>query len=129
MKLSEMDADAIAKAAYNGKELDGLCDLSDYHLYSCLCKLYADFKAGKIDKSYANSEKAKLVAAYHSDKKTTASWEKMTTEYAENIRKTSTMHPEQAKTEAECIQILAQIVAALTGDSSLPDRLRKLFGE
>lgn len=129
MKLSEMTVDEIAKAAYNGKELDGLCDLSDLHLHTCLCKLYTDFREGKLDKSEANAMKAKLIAAYNSDKKTTAAWEKMTTEYAENVRKISGLNPEQAKTEAECIRILAQMVAALTGDSSLPDRLRKQFGE
>ena len=129
MKLSEMTADEIAKAAWSGKEPDGLCDLSDLQLHTCLCRLYADFKEGKLDKSEANARKAKLIAAYNSDKKTTAAWEKMTTEYAENVRKISGLNPEQAKTASECIRILAQMVAALTGDSSLPDRLRKQFGE
>ena len=127
MKLSEVTVDEIAKAAYNGKEPDGLCDLSDLHLHTCLCRLYDDFRAGKISKEDANAMKARLVAAYNSDKKTVHAWETMTTAYAENVRRVSGMHPEKAESPADCIRILAEMVAALTGDSSLPERMRKQF--
>jgi hypothetical protein len=120
-----MTVDEIAKAAYNGKELDGLCCLSDFHLHTCLCRLYDDFRAGKITKDDANTLKSKLIAAYNSDKKTVQAWEAMTTAYAENVRSVSGLNPEKAKTKAECIQILSQIVASLTGDTSLPERMRE----
>lgn len=127
MKLSEVTVDEIAKAAYNGKEPDGLCDLSDLHLHTCLCRLYDDFRAGKISKEDANAMKARLIAAYNSDKKTVHAWETMTTAYAENVRRVSGMHPEKAESPADCIRILAEMVAALTGDSSLPERMRKQY--
>lgn len=127
MKLSEVTVDEIAKAAYNGKEPDGLCDLSDLHLHTCLCRLYDDFRAGKISKEDANAMKARLIAAYNSDKKTVHAWETMTTAYAENVRRVSGMHPEKAEIPADCIRILAEMVAALTGDSSLPERMRKQY--
>jgi len=127
LKLSEVTVDEIAKAAYNGKEPDGLCDLCDLHLHTCLCRLYDDFRAGKISKDDANAMKARLIAAYNSDKKTVHAWEAMTTAYAENVRRLSGLHPEQAESAADCIRILAEMVAALTGDSSLPERMRKQY--
>lgn len=120
-----MTLDEIEKAAFKGYELEGFADLSDFHLHTCLSKLYADFKDGKVNQEQAGAYKKKLVAVWESDKKTTENAEKMYREYADAIRKTSTLHPEKAKTKDECIQILAEIVAALTGDNSLPDRLRK----
>jgi len=53
----------------------------------------------------------------------------MTAAHAENIRKIYGMNPERSETPQECIQILAEMVAAMTGDSSLPGRLKKQFGE
>ena len=126
---TEQTADDIAKAAYNGHEPDGLCDLTDLHLHTCLVQLYDDYKADKIDKQQAENMKKKLTAAWASDKDTLRRWEQMTSEYSDNIRKIATLHPEKAETASECIRILAQMVAALTGDSSLPSRLKNKFME
>lgn len=126
---TEQTADDIAKAAYNGHDPDGACDLTDYHLHTCLLQLYDSFKAGKTTKEQAEGLKKKLTAAWASDKDTLRRWEKMTAEYSENIKKTATLHPEKAQTVSECIGILAEMVAAYTGDSSLPSRLKKRFGE
>ena len=126
---TEQTADTIAKAAYNGHEPEGFCDLTDMHLHTCLMQLYTDFREGRITQAQAEAMKLKLVSVWEDEKKTFARWHKMTAEYSENIKKISTFRPEKATTSVECVGILAQMVAALTGDSSLPERLRKQFGE
>ena len=125
----EQTAESIAKAAYKGQEPDGFCDLADLHLHTCLMQLYADFKDNKIDKEQAEARKQRLVASWASDKDTEKCWRELTARQAEATRKAAGLNPESAKTPAECIGILAQIVAALTGDDSLPGRLKKQFGE
>lgn len=124
-----MNADTIAKAAYKGTEPDGYCDLTDWHLHTCLTLLYSEYKSGRITREQAEDRKQKLVTAWTSDKETESRWRKMTAAHAENIRKIYGMNPERSETPQECIQILAEMVAAMTGDSSLPARLKKQFGE
>ena len=127
--IVDQTAESIAKAAYNGHEPDGCCDLSDFHMHTCLSQLYADFKGGKITKEQAEALKLKLVAAWKSDKALAARWDALTSEHADAIKRTATMNPEKAKTQEECIGILAEMVAAVTGDSSLPNRLKNKVWE
>lgn len=124
-----MNADAIAKAAFKGVDPDEFCDLTDWHLHTCLTLLYSEYRADRITKEQAELRKKKLVAAWASDKDTEARWRAMTAAHAENIRAAFGLNPETAETPAECIQILAKMVAAMTGDDSLPGRLKKQFGE
>ena len=125
----EQTAEKIAKAAYKGIEPEGFCDLTDWHLHTCLTLLYKQYKDGMITKEQAEDRKQKLVTAWKSDKVTEERWRAMTAEHAENIRKVFGMCPEKSETPAECIRILAEMVAVMTGDDSLPKRLGKKFGE
>jgi hypothetical protein len=123
-----MNAEDIAKAAWEGTELQQFATLEDLHLHTCLLRVYADFRAGRMDKATAEGLKKRMVAAWADDKKTRETWEKMNAERAAAIMAVQTLNPEKATTAAECIGILAQTVAALTGDSSLPARMKEKWG-
>lgn len=123
-----MTADEIAKAAWRGQALPDFGDLDDMHLHTCLLRVYADFKAGKIDKEKADALKKRLVASWDDDKKTSARWRELIEQNTAAIKACEGLNPDKAETVGECIGILAKMVAAATGDSSLPERMRKKWG-
>lgn len=120
-----MTADEIAKAAWKGIELADFADIEDMHLHTCLLRVYADFKAGKIGKDGADALKKKLVAAWDNDKKTFKRWTEMIEQQTKAIDACAGLNPEKAQTAEECIMILSKMVAACTGDYNLIERMRQ----
>jgi hypothetical protein len=120
-----MTADEIAKAAWKGNEIEQFADLEDLHLHTCLLRVYRDFKDGKIGKEAASALKKRMTATWESDKKTFAQWTDMLQKHVDAIKACEGLNPEKAQSETECIMILAQMVAACTGDYNLTERMRR----
>lgn len=124
-----MTAEEIAKAAWKGTEIDQFADLEDLHLHTCLLRVYRDFKDGKIGKEAADALKKRMTATWDSDKKTFERWTEMLDKHVKAIKACEGLNPETAKSETECIMILAQMVAACTGDYDLTNRMRQKWSE
>ena len=80
------DLDDIIRSAAQGREPDGFCDLTDFHLHTCLTQLYMDYNAGRMDIDRCKVMKDKLVQAWKSDKDTLARYRQSVTEWNDKIR-------------------------------------------
>lgn len=127
MKLDDYTAEEIAKLANKGQPLDFTDDLADFQLHTCLTQLFQQYRDGVITKEKAAAIKAKQVAAWRNWKETHAAYKAFTAQWNENIRRASGIELEKAETEHEALLRACQIIAALTQDKTLPDRIKKKF--
>ena len=127
MKLDDYTAEEIAKLANKGQPLDFTDDLADFQLHTCLTQLFQQYRDGVITKEKAAAIKAKQVAAWRNWKETREAYKAFTAQWNDNIRKASGIELEKAKTEHEALLLACQIIAALTQDAELPDRIKKKF--
>ena len=119
-----MTAEEIVAAAWAGEspKLETLCDKS---LFICLRDLYTAHRAGGIGTDAAKAEKERLVMLWQTWQTEIAYLHRVRAERQAAVRAAQGLFPEKAETAAECIGILAQIIAAQTGDSSFPEIMRK----
>lgn len=123
-----MTAEEISAAAWSGEspKLETLCDKA---LYICLRDLYASYRRGTVTLEEAKAEKERLVTRRKIWNEEIAYLHRVRAERQAAVRAAQGIYPEKAQSMAECIGMLAQIVAAQTGDSTLPDRLKKKWSE
>lgn len=123
-----MTAEEISAAAWSGEaaKLETLCDKA---LYICLRDLYAAHRAGSVSTEEAKAEKERLVTRWQIWNEEIAYLHRVRAERQAAVRAAQGIYPEKAQSMAECIEMLAQIVAAQTGDSTLPDRLQRKWSE
>lgn len=129
MKLDNYTADEIARLANKGLPLDFTDDLADFQLHTCLAALFQQYRDGLITKEDAAALKARQIAAWRSWKETHAAYKAFTAEWNENIRRASGIEIEKAGTAHEALMRACEVVAALTQDKTLPQRIKKKFPE
>lgn len=120
--------DDIIRSAAAGNEPNGFCDLTDYHLHTCLTQLYMDYNAGRTDLEQCKLLKEKYVKAWRSDKDTLARYEKSAAEWNENIKQAelSGKQLHKAETLLEFAQNAAIIVECVCGETGLVKKVSEL---
>lgn len=122
------DLDDIIRSAAQGREPDGFCDLTDYHLHTCLTQLYMDYNAGRTDLEQCKVLKEKYVKAWKSDKDTLARYEKSAAEWNEKIKQAELTGKQlhKAETLLEFAQNAAIIVECVCGETGLVKKVSEL---
>ena len=122
------DLDDIIRSAAQGREPDGFCDLTDYHLHTCLTQLYMDYNAGRTDLEQCKVLKEKYVKAWKSDKDTLARYEKSAAEWNEKIKQAEQTGKQlhKAETLLEFAQNAAIIVECVCGETGLVKKVSEL---
>ena len=122
------DLDDIIRSAAQGREPDGFCDLTDYHLHTCLSQLYMDYNAGRTDLEQCKALKEKYVKAWRSDKDTLARYEKSAAEWNEKIKQAelSGKQLHKAETLLDFAQNAAIIVECVCGETGLVKKVSEL---
>ena len=122
------DLDDIIRSAAQGREPDGFCDLTDYHLHTCLTQLYMDYNAGRTDLKQCKVLKEKYVKAWKSDKDTLARYEQSATEWNEKIKQAELTGKQlhKAETLLEFAQNAAIIVECVCGETGLVKKVSEL---
>ena len=120
--------DDIIRSAAQGREPDGFCDLTDYHLHTCLTQLYMDYNAGRTDLEQCKVLKEKYVKAWKSDKDTLARYEKSAAEWNEKIKQAEQTGKQlhKAETLLEFAQNAAIIVECVCGETGLVKKVSEL---
>ena len=120
--------DDIIRSAAQGREPDGFCDLTDYHLHTCLTQLYMDYNAGRTDLEQCKVLKEKYVSAWKSDKDTLARYERSTAEWNEKIKQAELTGKQLHKAESllEFAQNAAIIVECVCGEVGLVKKVSEL---
>ena len=120
--------DDIIRSAAQGREPDGFCDLTDYHLHTCLTQLYMDYNAGRTDLEQCKALKEKYVNAWRSDKDTLARYDKSAAEWNEKIKQAelSGKQLHKAETLLEFAQNAAIIVECVCGETGLVKKVSEL---
>lgn len=127
-KSTIADLDDIIRSAAQGREPDGFCDLTDYHLHTCLTQLYMDYNSGRTDLEQCKVLKEKYVKAWRSDKDTLARYEKSAAEWNEKIKQAelSGNQLHKAETLLEFAQNAAIIVECVCGETGLVKKVSEL---
>ena len=127
-KSTITDLDDIIRSAAQGREPDGFCDLTDYHLHTCLTQLYMDYNAGRTDLEQCKVLKEKYVSAWKSDKDTLARYERSTAEWNEKIKQAELTGKQLHKAESllEFAQNAAIIVECVCGETGLVKKVSEL---
>ena len=127
-KSTITDLDDIIRSAAQGREPDGFCDLTDYHLHTCLTQLYMDYNAGRTDLEQCKALKEKYVKAWRSDKDTLARYEKAAAEWNEKIKQAELTGKQlhKAETLREFSQNAAIIVECVCGETGLVKKVSEL---
>ena len=122
------DLDDIIRSAAQGREPDGFCDLTDYHLHTCLTQLYMDYNAGRTDLEQCKVLKEKYVKAWRSDKDTLARYERSAAEWNEKIKQAELTGKQLHKAESllEFAQNAAIIVECVCGETGLVKKVSEL---
>lgn len=122
------DLDDIIRSAAQGREPDGFCDLTDFHLHTCLTQLYADYNAGRMDLDRCKAMKEKLVGAWKSDKEVLARYDKAAAEWNEKIKQAESTGKQlhKAETLRDFAQDAAIIVEVLCGETGLVKKVSEL---
>ena len=122
------DIDDIIRSAAQGREPDGFCDLTDYHLHTCLTQLYMDYNAGRTDLEQCKVLKEKYVKAWRSDKDTLARYEKAAAEWNKKIKQAEQTGKQlhKAETLLEFAQNAAIIVECVCGETGLVKKVSEL---
>ena len=120
--------DDIIRSAAQGREPDGFCDLTDYHLHTCLTQLYMDYNSGRTDLEQCKLLKEKYVKAWQSDKDTLARYEKSAAEWNEKIKQAELTGKQlhNAETLLEFAQNAAIIVECVCGETGLVKKVGEL---
>lgn len=120
--------DDIIRSAAQGREPDGFCDLTDYHLHTCLTQLYMDYNAGRTDLEQCKVLKEKYVKAWQSDKDTLARYERSAAEWNEKIKQAELTGKQlhKAETLLEFAQNAAIIVECVCGETGLVKKVSEL---
>ena len=120
--------DDIIRSAAQGHEPDGFCDLTDYHLHTCLTQLYMDYNAGRTDLEQCKVLKEKYVSAWKADKDTLARYEKSAAEWNEKIKSAELTGKQlhKAETLLEFAQNAAIIVECVCGETGLVKKVSEL---
>lgn len=122
------DLDDIIRSAAQGREPDGFCDLTDYHLHTCLTQLYMDYNAGRTDLEQCKVLKEKYVKAWRSDKDTLARYEKAAAEWNEKIKQAEQTGKQLHKAGSlrDLAQDAAIIVECVCGETGLVKKVSEL---
>ena len=122
------DLDDIIRSAAAGNEPDGFCDLTDYHLHTCLTQLYMDYNAGRTDLEQCKVLKEKYVKAWKSDKDTLARYERSVAEWNEKIKQAELTGKQlhKAETLRDFAQNAAIIVECVCGETGLVKKVSEL---
>lgn len=120
--------DDIIRSAAQGREPDGFCDLTDYHLHTCLSQLYMDYNAGRTDLEQCKVLKEKYVKAWRSDKDVLARYERSAVEWNEKIKQAELTGKQlhKAETLLEFAQNAAIIVECVCGETGLVKKVSEL---
>lgn len=120
--------DDIIRTAAQGREPDGFCDLTDYHLHTCLTQLYMDYNAGRMDLERCKSMKEKLVAAWKSDKDTLAQYKRFTEEWNSKIELAEKTGKQLHKADSvrSFAADAAVIIECMTGWNGLVEKVGEL---
>ena len=122
------DLDDIIRSAAQGREPDGFCDLTDFHLHTCLTQLYADYNAGRMDLDRCKAMKEKLVSAWKSDKEVLARYDKAAQDWNQKIKQAESTGKQlhKAETLRDFAQDAAIIVEVLCGETGLVKKVSEL---
>ena len=122
------DLDDIIRSAAQGREPDGFCDLTDYHLHTCLTQLYMDYNAGRTDLEQCKALKEKYVKAWKADKDVLARYDKAAAEWNEKIKQAELTGKQlhKAETLLEFAQNAAIIVECVCGETGLVKKVSEL---
>ena len=122
------DLDDIIRSAAQGREPDGFCDLTDYHLHTCLTQLYMDYNSGRTDLEQCKVLKEKYVKAWRSDKDALAWYDKSASEWNEKIKQAELTGKQLHKAESllEFAQNAAIIVECVCGETGLVKKVSEL---
>ena len=120
--------DDIIRSAAQGREPDGFCDLTDYHLHTCLTQLYMDYNAGRTDLEQCKALKEKYVKAWKADKDTLARYERSAAEWNEKIKQAELSGKQLHKAESllEFAQNASIIVECVCGEVGLVKKVSEL---
>ena len=124
----ETNLDDIIRSAAQGREPDGFCDLTDYHLHTCLTQLYMDYNAGRTDLEQCKVLKEKYVSAWKSDKDTLARYERSAAEWNDKIKQAELSGKQLHKAESlrDFAQDAAVMIECLCGETGLVKKVSKL---
>lgn len=122
------DLDDIIRSAAQGREPDGFCDLTDFHLHTCLTQLYADYNSGKYDLDECKRQKEQLVAAWKADKDVLSRYDKAAHEWNSKIKQAEMTGKQlhKAETLRDFAQDAAIIVECVCGETGLVKKVSEL---
>ncbi len=122
------DLDDIIRSAAQGREPDGFCDLTDYHLHTCLTQLYMDYNSGRTDLEQCKVLKEKYVKAWKADKEVLSRYDKSSKEWNDKIKQAEQTGKQLHKAGSlrDFAQDAAIIIEVLCGEVGLVKKVSEL---
>ena len=97
---------------------------AEYKYFSCLRKIFSDYKFNGLDKDTAAKRKAGIYADYRQDAERDGLIGRVYAEYQDNIRKAGTIRSDidKAKTAEDKLRYALECIEAMTGEAGFAKR-------